>query len=368
MRRRRRIAILCFALVAGASFAFGAAMGDDGAPSAPKPSAASKLGIPELAGQRVVAGFSGTTPPGPVRRMIREGKLAGVILFSANLPSRDAGRRLVRKLQAIPRGPGLRDPLLVMIDQEGGLVKRIGGAPTVSAEAMGARGAAFSRRQGRLTARNLRDLGVNVDLAPVLDVARAGGVIEETDRGFGDDPAQVTRTAIPFAEALAAGGVSPTAKHFPGLGSAAENTDFAVQRLGISKARLRSFDEPPYEPFAAIPGSLVMMNSAIYPAFGPKPAAFSRELATGELRGRIGFHGVSLTDALGAAAVQAFGGPAKAGVSAASAGTDVLLFGDWQSGLEAHRALVRGLRSKRLDRTRFERSVQRVLALRHRFR
>src|SRR4051812_10633853 len=178
--------------------------------------------------------------------MIRGGELAGVILFSENFPSRAAGRRLIRSLQAIPRPRGLRDPLLVMTDQEGGLVKRLSGAPDASAEEMGARGAAYSRRQGRLTAGNLRNVGVNVDLAPVLDVARDGGVIEQTDRGFGSSAARVTATGVAFASGLADGGVSPTAKHFPGLGSARENTDFAVQRLGISKARLRKVDEAPY--------------------------------------------------------------------------------------------------------------------------
>ena len=82
-----------------------------------------------------------------------------MILFSDNLPSRSAGRRLIARLQHVPRPKGVRDPLLVMIDQEGGLVKRIGGAPKASAEVMGARGPGFSRRQGRLTGRNLRNLG-----------------------------------------------------------------------------------------------------------------------------------------------------------------------------------------------------------------
>src|SRR4029079_9844098 len=90
-------------------------------------------------------------------------------------------------------------------------VKRLSGAPTASAATMGARGAAFSREQGRRTAANLRDVGVNVDLAPVLDVGRSGGVIAETERSFGATAARVSATAIPFAEALQAGGSRATA-------------------------------------------------------------------------------------------------------------------------------------------------------------
>lgn len=297
--------------------------------------------------------------------MIRRGELAGVILFAGNFPSRAAGERLIRRLQAIRRPPGLRAPLLIMADQEGGEVKRIDGAPTASAKQMGAAGAAFSHSQGRETAANLRHAGVNVDLAPVLDVARPGGTIAATERGFGATPARVAATAIPFAEGLREGGVAATAKHFPGLGAAAENTDFAAQRIDLSKQTLRAVDEAPYRRFIASGGAMVMLSTAIYPAFSPQPAAFARPIASGELRSRLGFGGVSITDALESAAVRDFGGPAKAGLAAAGAGTDLLLFADYRAGAQAGHALLRALRAGTLKRAAFESSVGRVLRLRH---
>ena len=150
---------------------------------------------------------------------------------------------------------------------------------------------------------------------------------------------------MPFAAALQDGGVAATAKHFPGLGSARLNTDFAVQRMPLSKATLRAVDEAPYRRFVAAGGEMVMISSAIYPALSPKPAAFARPIATGELRTRLGFEGVSITDALGSVAVADFGGPAKAGVAAARAGTDLLLFTDFRAGARAGDALLRGLRA-----------------------
>jgi beta-N-acetylhexosaminidase len=291
-----------------------------------------------------------------------------VILFADNLPSRAAGRRLIRELQAIRRPPSLRSPLLIMVDQEGGQVKRVDGAPTASAAEMGRRGGAFSREQGRRTARNLRNLGVNVDLAPVLDVGRPGGVIAATERAFGATAARVAATAVPFAQGLQADGVVATAKHFPGLGAARENTDVAVQRIGLSKRRLRSVDEAPYRRFIAAGGSMVMLSTAIYPAFSNKPAAFARPLATGELRHRLGFEGVSVTDALETAAVDAFGGPKQAALGAARAGADLLLFTDLETAAAARRALLRKLRAGALDRGEFEASAQRVLDLRQRLR
>lgn len=361
--RRRRLAAAAACGLAVGAFAFGVTLGD-GAES--RPSAASVLTPSQLAGERIVLGFPGASPPAEVKRMIRAGEAAGVVLFSDNLPSRAVGQRLIRGLQAIPRPPGLRDPLLAMTDQEGGLVKRIGGAPTASAQAMGARGGTFSHAQGFRAAANLLNLGVNADLAPVLDVARPGGTIAETERGFGSTAAQVSAAAVPFAAGLGEGGVAATGKHFPGLGSARLNTDDAVQRIGLSKRTLRRVDEAPYRPYVEAGGALVMLSTAIYPAFSNRPAAFSGAIATGELRRRLGFEGVSITDALDTVAVHAFGSTPKVARAAVTAGADLLLYTDPAEATQAHRALVRGLKSGALSRSSFEDSATRVLKLRHR--
>jgi beta-N-acetylhexosaminidase len=319
---------------------------------------------PSWPGERIVTGLGGTSVPPRLREAIRQGRIAGVVLFAENIPTRAAGRRLVARLQAIPRPPKLRDPLLVMTDQEGGLVKRLGGAPTASAQEMGERGPAFSARQGRRTAANLRDLGINVDLAPVLDVGRPGGVIAETERSFGATAARVSATAVPFAEALQAGGVAATGKHFPGFGAARENTDFSVERVDLSKRELRAIDEKPYAAFTAADGEMVMLSTAIYPAFSDDPAAFTRAIATGELRERLGFDGVTITDALETPAVAHFGGTVKVAVAGARAGADLLLFANLGPAEHAWKALVGGLHARSLDRAEFEASAQRVLDLR----
>lgn len=362
VRRRRRVALGVLVCLALGAFACGATLGDE--PGAPQPSVAETLPPKQLAGQRIVVGVQGTSVSPRLRTAIREGRVAGVVLFAENFPSRAAGRRLIARLQAIPRPPKLRDPLLVMTDQEGGQVKRVNGAPTASAAAMGARGAGFSARQGRLTASNLRQVRVNVDLAPVLDVGRPGGVIAETERSFGSTAARVEATAIPFAKGLQAGGVVATAKHFPGFGAARENTDFSSERIDLSRAELRRVDEKPYAAFVAAGGKMVMLSTAIYPAFSDDPAAFTRAIVTGELRNRLGFEGVSVTDALETPAVEDFGGTAKAAVAGARAGADLLLYARLGPGQKAWEALVGKLRSGALDRGEFERSVQRVLDLR----
>jgi beta-N-acetylhexosaminidase len=361
--RRRVLALGCFAAL---GIAIWAGFGDGTSNGTSDATQASKLSVRELAGERLVAGFSGPTPPGKLVDMIRRGDVAGVILFTENLGARRHARRLIGRLQRIDRPPGLRHPLLVMIDQEGGLVKRLDGPPNVSAQVMGRRGAAYSRRQGAKTARNLRDVGVNVDLAPVLDVGRRGSAIRAEHRSFGSRPRRVIDTAIPFATAMQSHGVAATAKHFPGLGAAPENTDFAVQRIRLRRSTLRRIDERPYGPFAKRGGDMVMLSTAIYPHLSPRPAAFSARVATGELRERVGFAGVSISDASESVSARSFGGPARVARAAARAGTDLVLFTDYRDAARGGRALRRALREGKLEHEGFEESAQRVLDLRER--
>jgi beta-N-acetylhexosaminidase len=393
--RRRRLALATLALLAVAGFAGGAvvgggsggsgtggsggdrsggstgaardstAAGESSAPEEKRPTLAERLTPSQLAGERVVVSIDGTGLTDELRHAIHAGKVAGVVLFEADFPSRAAGRELIEAVQSIQRPKLLRAlPLLVMTDQEGGQVKRVDGAPDASAATMGAEGPSYSRRQGRATAANLKSLGVNVDLAPVLDVGRPGGVIADTERSFGETPAAVARTAIPFARGLEAGGVAATAKHFPGLGTASENTDFEAQLLALSKAQLRATDEAPYGAFIAAGGKLVMLSTATYPAFSNRPAAFTKRIATGELRGRLGFRGVTITDSLGGAAVAEFGGQREAAVDGAAAGDDLLLFDDLPSALAGHEALVKQLHTGALKRPPFLAAAGRVLRLR----
>jgi beta-N-acetylhexosaminidase len=192
----------------------------------------------QLAGARVITGFSGHHPPKALRRMIRTGEVSGVILFDGNVGGVRSVRRLTTELQSIPRPAG-SPPLLVTVDQEGGLVRRLPGPPKPSARAIGARGPLFAERLGHATGKSLRSMGVNVDLAPVLDLGRPGRAIFDEGRTFARKPRAVGQIGAEFALGLAAGGVAATAKHFPGLGAARLNTDNAVQKIRLPADKLR---------------------------------------------------------------------------------------------------------------------------------
>ena len=333
-----------------------------------KRSAVERLSGRQLVGQRIVVGFDGHRIPADLRTRIRRGTVGGVILFSGNFAGRRSARRLAHRLQSIPRRPPLRRLALpIMLDQEGGLVKRLPGPPCCSAETMGGWPAARVSREGGDTGRSLLATGINVDLAPVLDVARPGSAIGSEHRAFGESAKQVIRKGDAFAKGLEGAGVAATGKHFPGLGAAPQNTDFHVQRIHLSKRTLRHVDERPYPRFRNFGGSIVMLSTAIYPAFdNDRPAALSRELATRELRDRLQFHGASITDALGTVSTDDIGGPKKLARLGAHAGTDLLLFTSLGDGARATNALTQALRHHTIPRASFQRSARRVLALRNR--
>ncbi|MBX5443339.1 MAG: beta-N-acetylhexosaminidase, partial [Solirubrobacteraceae bacterium] len=229
-------------------------------------------------------------------------------------------------------------------------------------------GTAAVRAAGAATGRALRRAGVNVDLAPVADVARPGAALARERRTFGSDPQRVGALAGAFVRGLRAGGVAATAKHFPGMGAAPVNTDDAVVRIDASADELRARDEPPFRAAIAAGAELVMLANAVYPALDPdRPASLSRAIATGELRGRLGFRGVTITDDLEAGALAPFGGPARVAELGVRAGVDLLLFaGSYAATERAAAGLERAVAAGRLTRDDLAEGARRVLALRAR--
>ncbi len=325
----------------------------------------------QLAGQRIVEALPGRSAPPALLRRIRRGEVGGVILFSRNVDSKRQVRALVARLQREPRPRAVDFPLLVMVDQEGGRVKRLPGAPTRSPAQLGrTRSTSLARRTGSATARNLRSYRATVNLAPVMDIGRPGTYQRRTGRAYGGSARTVSRIGGAFVTGLERGRVAATLKHFPGLGTVTRDEDLVIQRVPSSLATLRRVDEAPFRAGIRAGARLVMTSTALYPALdGGRPALLSRKITTGELRRRLGFAGVIITDDLDVPAMRHFGGPARLGPAAAAAGNDLLLYcGGGSSGPAGARAVAQALTSGKLDRAPFLASVRRVLALRRELR
>jgi beta-N-acetylhexosaminidase len=355
--------------IAGCGSSHAVARGQDPAQPA---AAVERLSPAQLAGQRVIYSYRGLVPPQSLLAAIRAGDAAGVIFYGANIASASQIAEVIAQLERAAARSPIKEPLLLMTDQEGGLVRRLPGAPALSEAQIGAsaHAAAAAQQAGRAAALDLRSVGMNMNLAPVLDVARSrGGLIGQYGRSYGGVASAVARLGADFIRAQQGQGVAATAKHFPGLGAAAawQDTDLVPVTLSVPLASLRTVDETPYVSAIAARVRLVMVSWATYPALDARrPAGLSSVVVQGELRHRLGFKGVTITDALEAGALRAFGATANRAVLAAGAGMDLLLCAEQNvaQGTNAENALAAGLRSGRLGRAAFTASVARVLALR----
>jgi beta-N-acetylhexosaminidase len=336
-----------------------------------------RLSPAQLAGQRVVYAYAGLTPPSSLLRAIRAGEAAGVIFFGPNISSPAQLRRVVGELQRAAASSPVHAPLLLMTDQEGGEVRRLPGPPMLSQKQIGESADAVSvaRAAGAGAGRALTTAGLNVNLAPVLDVyRRPGNFIDAFQRSYSSDPSTVARLGGAFISAQQRAGAAATAKHFPGLGAASreQNTDAIPVSVRVAAAGLRALDERPYRSAIAAGVKLVMASWATYPALDPRlPAGLSPEVLGRELRGRLGFRGVTITDAIAAGSLRAFGSLGPRGVLAARAGADLILCAATHpdentpaDGLAVLHALTDAIEHGKLSRAGAERAVARVLALR----
>ncbi len=332
-----------------------------------------KLTATQLAGQRVIYSYTGLNPPAALLNLIRHGEVAGVIFFTANVGPPGHLAAVAAELQkaAAAKTDPVHLPLLLMTDQEGGEVRRLPGAPVLSEKQVGeaAHPWAAATSAGKGAGQNLHSAGLNVNLAPVLDVFRQpGNFIDEFGRSFSSDPAKVAKLGALYATAEQQQHVAATAKHFPGLGDAtrSQNTDERPVTLNLSLSAIRGTDELPYKSAVTAKVKLVMASWAIYPALAPNPAGLSSKIISGELRKRLGFAGVTVTDALGAGALAPFGSIAHRATLAAAAGMDLLLCSEGQDteGLAAVNSLAAGYKNHSLGSAAFKAAAMRVLALR----
>jgi beta-N-acetylhexosaminidase len=359
--RRRRLRLGVAALVAFVAGAVLGAGGGDDEPGRGRPAAASepaqqaraavdRLSLEQQVGHMVILRFEGTQPPGYVRRAVRQGRVAGVILFRDNVVSPGQMRQLTRAL------PGA----IVCVDQEGGDVRTLSwAAPAGTAAEQEAAGTV--REDARSGARDLKAAGVNVTLAPVADVPSVDGAAL-AGRAFSSDPEDAARAVTEAIEGWHDGGVATTVKHFPGLGGATVNTDDGPATIKRSEAELEA-DLAPFKAAIAAGTEYVMTGHATYPALdGLHIASQSPAIIDGLLRHDLGFDGVVMTDSLEAAAVQAVGDVEEAAVASAQAGVDLILTTGRGSYIHVYRALLAKARQDPEFRRRVRASAARVLA------
>lgn len=334
----------------------------------------------ERIGQMLLIGFRGLTADeaAPTRALISDGSIGGVMLFNVDQPTGGPRnvespaqlRALVADLAAVAPPPA---PLLVAIDQEGGQVARLGpshGFPTTQSAAELGRGTpAETAEAAAAMARTLVDVGVTLNLAPVVDLAvnPDNPIIAAIERSFSADPDVVTAHARAFIEAHHEAGIGSAIKHFPGQGSATGDTHQGV--VDVTAV----WTDVELEPFRALvadglPDAVLtahIFNATLDP---DHPATLSRATVDGLLRGDIGFESAVISDDLQMGAIRDAYGFDEAVALAIEAGIDLLLIANQQvyepdvatRTVDLIERLVLG---GRVSEERIEASYRRILAL-----
>jgi beta-N-acetylhexosaminidase len=268
------------------------------------------------------------------------------------------------------------NPLILATDEEGGLVDRL--APyygaTPSAAALAATGdPQQAYRQAQVDAERLRDLGLNVDFAPVVDVNQGGNI--GAGRMFGRSPALVTQFAGAFLDGLQEHGVLGTLKHWPGLGAATTNPDDALPTITKTRAELAATDFAPFRALLAHNPGMIMVTHVLEPAYDADyPASLSPTLVEGVLRGELGYQGVVVSDAMAAGAIgsymasRGYQDPAQAvgeaSVLALLAGEDIIECPPDAAQIAGTiTAVTQAVQSGRISPARLRRSLERIIAL-----
>lgn len=320
--------------------------------------------LEQRVGAMLFAGFEGLAPPDYILEWLAAGRIGGVILFSRNV----ASPAQLADLTAACRAAAAR-PLLIAVDQEGGRVARLRAAAGFSespgALALGAADSeALAERVSAALAAELRALGINWNLAPVVDIAHRENPVIGT-RTLGGDPARVGALAAAQIRGFQAQGVATTAKHFPGHGNTPVDTHVAMARVDAPLAALWEHDLVPFRAAVAAGVDTVMVAHVTFTALDDqRPATLAPAVVQGVLRERIGYDGLVCTDCLEMRAVRDYYGAGESAVLAALAGSDVIFFSHTRAYQEeAYAALLAAARSGRLPAERVQAAAGRVQAL-----
>ncbi|HEX6683079.1 MAG TPA: glycoside hydrolase family 3 protein [Candidatus Limnocylindrales bacterium] len=283
-------------------------------------------GLRRLAMRTLLAAFPGHTAPGWATDLVEQG-LAGYTLFGFNIVDHKQVAELSAQLRAA------RSDVILAIDEEGGDVTRLAhrtGSPFPGNAALGAIGDLdLTRRVYQAIGTELASLGLNLNLAPTVDVNTATDNPIIGTRSFGDDPVKVAEHAAAAVAGLQQAGVAACAKHFPGHGATVTDSHLELPTVDVTPTVLRQRELPPFAAVVAAEAKAIMTAHIRVPALtGDDPATFSRAVLVDLLRGEFGFTGTIVTDALEMqGAARSAGSTEAAAVRALQAGADLLCIG-----------------------------------------
>lgn len=332
------------------------------------------MNLEQKVGQLLIIGFNGKSVPLEIKELIHKFHIGGIILFGRNIGTPAEVLALTTELQQEARKAGYIYPLLICVDQENGVVRRLGEEATVFPGAMALGATADSDnayKTGIATGEELKALGINWNLAPVSDVNNNPDNPVIGVRSFGESPEKVSQFASAMMRGMQDAGIATTIKHFPGHGDT--DTDSHLD-LPVIKHNLERLEEIELKPFRACidMGADTIMTAHVYfPAIEKIPgipATISKKVITGLLRESLGFNGVVTTDCMEMNAILNGVGTEKGSVAALKAGVDLVMISHTiERQIGALKEIIRAVENGELDENVIDQANVRINRLKEKY-
>lgn len=332
----------------------------------------SNMTLDEKIGQMIMAGFPSKYYDGHIKKLIEEYKVGNVDLFARNIGTVDEIGELMYEIQ-INMIKNNKVPAFIGVDQEGGMVTRVrekasffpGNMAFGASQIKGS-----TQREGEITGEELRALGINLDLAPVLDVNNNPKNPVICTRSYGDNPGMVARLGVDFIKGLQSRGVVATAKHFPGHGDTAVDTHLGMPAIPYNMSRLEKVELYPFRKAIEAKVDAIMTAHIVFNAIGDDklPATLSYNALTKLLRRDMGFEGLIITDCMEMNAIMKNFGIEKGSVMAVNAGADMLCIShhlDVQ--VDSIKAIKKAVKDGEISIERINESVGRILNMKEKY-
>ncbi|UCZ52978.1 beta-N-acetylhexosaminidase [Bacillus shivajii] len=333
--------------------------------------------IKKKLGQMMVFGFNADHPSkvsDEMKEMIEKHHVGGVILFGRNIGTPKDILTLTNKLQRIARDAGHEHPLFITIDQENGVVRRLGEGTTVFPGAMllgATQEPKNAYKTGRLTAKELKALGINWNLAPVVDVNNNPLNQVIGVRSFGEDAKTVAQFSEQAMKGMQDAEVMTTIKHFPGHGDTDLDSHLELPTIKHTMERLENVELIPFKQCIENGADVVMTSHVYFPALEPRegvPATLSRSVLTGLLRDKLDFRGLITTDCMEMKAIADTIGTANGAVEAMKAGVDLIMISlSYDLQVNALRKIEHSFKNGEIGLGQIEASYERVMLAKEKY-
>jgi beta-N-acetylhexosaminidase len=335
----------------------------------------SQMPLADKIGQMMLVGFQGQSlaESPELSTLISAYYIGGILLLESNAHDPQQVAQLVTEAQDLSAQTGSHIPLFVAINHEGGIVVRITEGVTgfPGNMAIAATGRDYAYTAAVLAARELRAMGINMNLAPVLDVNDNPLNPIIGVRSFGESPDLVGRLGKETIRGLQQSGIVAVGKHFPGHGSTAVDSHVGLPLIDKPASELERVELLPYQMAIEEGVEAIMTAHVVVPAWEPVPnlpASLSAHILAGVLRDRMRFEGIIMTDSLDMGAITTGWGQAQAAVEAVKAGADVVIsVGSFDDQVAIYQALFTAVQSGEITPARVDESVLRILRVKHKY-